>query len=1115
MEALAATAGAVATAVPVESGPAAPMAVNEKQSIEELNGKQGSSTMVATTSTAAVAESPKVSMMAKAGLNFVIPKNKLSGALVPVTRTGSKWEPMDPKKEEPKQPSRKTKWGPDLTQDPAVKRGRALALQTRAEQLAAQLESGNLEIDNNEATRSPSPPPLYDSLGHRMNTREGRKREQLDVERREAIGECMKLNPSYKPPSGFKPIAKEAKLFIPAKEHPGYNFIGLILGPRGNTQKRMEAETGAKITIRGKGAVKEGKMLPVRHGKEMDGAFEDLHVHISADTFEKVDAAVAIIEPLLTPVDEDRNMHKMKQLRELAEMNGTVRDFTRVCTLCGEVGHREWQCPKDKLQTFQAKVICRLCGDGGHPTIDCPLKITGQGKVFDKEYLNFLEELGTGLGGIEPPAKDVDNQVHPPGADTSQPMLLTASGAQPMPARWMASATGSEPMGDFTQRADGATDVGGFPRFPFPIPPGPHGMNALNFLLPRFFHPGLIPFGLFRGRPFPGPGLPMMARMLSVFRGRFPFPPFGLRPDMRPTMPSTAPEGLPSSLPMDNSTQEERTQALGSLNDRAMHANPQLFRGSLPASNTWDERENQDTSIVSPVVSSVAVPSFPSSSVPSFSSATAALVSSATLPPFLTAAVSPLPVFSPAVTSAQTFSSISFPNPLPPEIPPPALPPPPAHPITPSSVTLPVRPVIPSIRPALPSVRPVGPVAQQAPSFTHVGGLGQGPSIGSSSWGGTSSITSTSGNTSFPRPPQPWTGTATIWGQGQYSQPPASPQQSSPNLDKSSLGYAPSPRSFPTLSTATSLPGVDTSYSLKPWGNPVSPTPLTVSGPSLIPAQSFTRTSPSLIPSLVPPSFTPILPPTAHGQFVVPTNNQSAAHSSYSNPRLGLPPLLGPQIRSATSPNAMLPVGDYSSLSSVSQRTAVPQQSFSYQPQETPTSSRVQVTEVSHHGATFPTSEFFHVRPQEPLYPVPAEAQVSAVFRNYAAHQPGNVAPSASIFSDQGLRRPPMPLPPQAAFNRERSYSYDPSIPMQTLPPLPALEQRIGAVNDASGINPLNRSRPGIHQGWGQPETGIGKSWDENPQNTGSRTQLHNAPMPPTQEVDPEYEKLMASVGVL
>jgi hypothetical protein len=44
--------------------------------------------------------------------------------------------------------------------------------QTRAEQIAAQLEMGHLEIDTNEATCSPSPPPIYDSNGQRTNTRE-------------------------------------------------------------------------------------------------------------------------------------------------------------------------------------------------------------------------------------------------------------------------------------------------------------------------------------------------------------------------------------------------------------------------------------------------------------------------------------------------------------------------------------------------------------------------------------------------------------------------------------------------------------------------------------------------------------------------------------------------------------------------------------------------------------------------------------------------------------------------------------------------------------------------------------------------------------------------------
>lgn len=60
------------------------------------------------------------------------------------------------------------------------------------------------------------------------------------------------------PPADYKPmqLKKTRKMYIPIKKFPEYNFIGLIIGPRGITQKNMEKETGAKIAIRGRGSVK-------------------------------------------------------------------------------------------------------------------------------------------------------------------------------------------------------------------------------------------------------------------------------------------------------------------------------------------------------------------------------------------------------------------------------------------------------------------------------------------------------------------------------------------------------------------------------------------------------------------------------------------------------------------------------------------------------------------------------------------------------------------------------------------------------------------------------------------------------------------------------------------
>ena len=60
------------------------------------------------------------------------------------------------------------------------------------------------------------------------------------------------------PLADYKPEKKSRKVFIPYKKYPGYNFIGLIIGPRGNTQKRMQQETNCRIAIRGRGSVKEG-----------------------------------------------------------------------------------------------------------------------------------------------------------------------------------------------------------------------------------------------------------------------------------------------------------------------------------------------------------------------------------------------------------------------------------------------------------------------------------------------------------------------------------------------------------------------------------------------------------------------------------------------------------------------------------------------------------------------------------------------------------------------------------------------------------------------------------------------------------------------------------------
>lgn len=45
----------------------------------------------------------------------------------------------------------------------------------------------------------------------------------------------------------------------------------MIIGLRGNTQKRMERETGYRIVIWGKGSVKEGRLQQKRDRRRREG----------------------------------------------------------------------------------------------------------------------------------------------------------------------------------------------------------------------------------------------------------------------------------------------------------------------------------------------------------------------------------------------------------------------------------------------------------------------------------------------------------------------------------------------------------------------------------------------------------------------------------------------------------------------------------------------------------------------------------------------------------------------------------------------------------------------------------------------------------------------------
>lgn len=54
-----------------------------------------------------------------------------------------------------------------------------------------------------------------------------------------------------------KNMKLKERVLIPVKQYPKFNFVGKILGPQGNTIKRLQEETGAKISVLGKGSMRD------------------------------------------------------------------------------------------------------------------------------------------------------------------------------------------------------------------------------------------------------------------------------------------------------------------------------------------------------------------------------------------------------------------------------------------------------------------------------------------------------------------------------------------------------------------------------------------------------------------------------------------------------------------------------------------------------------------------------------------------------------------------------------------------------------------------------------------------------------------------------------------
>ncbi|XP_076056855.1 uncharacterized protein LOC143034541 isoform X2 [Oratosquilla oratoria] len=130
-----------------------------------------------------------------------------------------------------------------------------------------------------------------------------------------------------------RPIRVTVKVLVPTREHPKFNFVGKLLGPKGNSMKRLQEETMTKMAVLGRGSMRDKQKeedLRASGDPKYVHLAEDLHVEITAfsapaEAHARIAYALAEIRRYLVP-DNNDDIRK-EQMREM-EMMGDPQNLS-------------------------------------------------------------------------------------------------------------------------------------------------------------------------------------------------------------------------------------------------------------------------------------------------------------------------------------------------------------------------------------------------------------------------------------------------------------------------------------------------------------------------------------------------------------------------------------------------------------------------------------------------------------------------------------------------------------------------------------------------------------------------------------------------------------------
>eukprot|EP00058_Branchiostoma_floridae_P024112 XP_002609602.1 hypothetical protein BRAFLDRAFT_87823 [Branchiostoma floridae] len=134
--------------------------------------------------------------------------------------------------------------------------------------------------------------------------------------------------PKYKEVHTDKPYRILERVLIPIKEYPKFNFVGKLLGPKGNSLKRLQEETRTKMSILGRGSMRDKKKEEeLRESKDPKYVHlnDELHVLVEAfgqvaDAHQRIAHGVAEVKKFLVPTHNDEIAQQ--QMEEMQYVGG-------------------------------------------------------------------------------------------------------------------------------------------------------------------------------------------------------------------------------------------------------------------------------------------------------------------------------------------------------------------------------------------------------------------------------------------------------------------------------------------------------------------------------------------------------------------------------------------------------------------------------------------------------------------------------------------------------------------------------------------------------------------------------------------------------------------------